>query len=269
MEAPACFQFKASFSPCTILQLTRYDLTQLELQLAATVARAPNFFLGTPVIIDLEKISHINDIDFITIKQMLTRIGLVPMGVRGGAKEQVILAATAGLPLVTVGKTATALAQTMPQTSPDSTTDNALLNPDGDAPSHSNQEESTTDKAGYELTPSKTLPRVHNTKLVTQPIRSGVQVYAKDGDLIIVGQVSAGAELLSDGHIHVYGPLRGRALAGLTGNTQARIFCRTLEAELVSIAGFYLTKEDMQVLPAHDGMIQIYLENDQVKIEAI
>jgi septum site-determining protein MinC len=82
--------------------------------------------------------------------------------------------------------------------------------------------------------------------------------------------VSPGAELFADGHIHVYGPLRGRAIAGVQGNQEARIFCRTLEAELVSIAGFYLTKEDMLTLPStNGGMLQIYLENEQVKIAAV
>ena len=102
------------------------------------------------------------------------------------------------------------------------------------------------------------------------PIRSGMQVYAKDSDLIVTAAVSHGAELLADGNIHIYGSLRGRVLAGVQGNMQARIFCRTLEdAELVSIAGYYLTKEDMQNAPAGDGMKQIYLENEQVRIEMI
>ena len=85
----------------------------------------------------------------------------------------------------------------------------------------------------------------------------------------MAAQVSPGAELLADGYIHVYGALRGRALAGIQGNTKARIFCRTLEAELVSIAGYYLTKEDMQDLPKHEGTIQIYLDNEKIKIEAM
>jgi septum site-determining protein MinC len=96
-----------------------------------------------------------------------------------------------------------------------------------------------------------------------------MQIYAKEGDLIVTAQVSAGAELMADGHIHVYGPLRGRAMAGVTGNTNARIFCRAMEAELISIAGYYLTKEDMQQLPESHGMIQVYLENGQVRIETI
>ena len=109
----------------------------------------------------------------------------------------------------------------------------------------------------------------HETKIVTTPIRSGMQVYAKERDLIVTSAVSPGAELFSDGNIHVYGALRGRAMAGVQGNKQARIFCRTLEAELVSIAGFYLTKEDLPTLSKRDEMVQIYLDNAQVRIETL
>ena len=119
-----------------------------------------------------------------------------------------------------------------------------------------------------EIDKQKNTEQAQQTKLVTYPIRSGMQVYAKNGDLIVTAAVSPGAELFSDGHIHVYGPLRGRALAGVQGNMQTRIFCRSLEAELVSISGYYLTKEDMQTFAA-TGMVQIFLENEKVRIEAI
>lgn len=107
------------------------------------------------------------------------------------------------------------------------------------------------------------------TRMVTTPVRSGTQIYAKEADLVVIASVSPGAELLADGNIHVYGPLRGRALAGVQGNRSARIFCTTLEAELVSIAGYYLTQEDMQaLLPNHD-MIQVYLEGDELRVEPV
>ena len=81
--------------------------------------------------------------------------------------------------------------------------------------------------------------------IITEPVRSGRQIYAARGDLIVMGPVSAGAELLADGNIHVYSSLRGRALAGISGDTNARIFCHSLEAELVSIAGLYRVSEDL------------------------
>ena len=100
-------------------------------------------------------------------------------------------------------------------------------------------------------------------KLVTQPVRSGTQIYAKGTDLIVVAPVSAGAEVIADGHIHVYGPLRGRAIAGAAGDQSARIFTQRLEAELVSIAGRYLVSEaiapELLQQPAQVALIDDHL----------
>lgn len=101
-------------------------------------------------------------------------------------------------------------------------------------------------------------------RLITEPVRSGQQIYAK-GDLIVVGSVSHGAELLAEGNIHVYGPLRGRALAGLRDNRAARIFCRALEAELISIAGYYRLAEDLE--SAQRGQpAQIHLDGENLHV---
>lgn len=82
-------------------------------------------------------------------------------------------------------------------------------------------------------------------RMLTDPVRSGQQVYAENSDLIVLGPVSAGAELIADGCIHVYGTLRGRAIAGANGNPNARIFCRRLEADLVAIAGVYMVADQI------------------------
>ena len=105
-------------------------------------------------------------------------------------------------------------------------------------------------------------------KLVTTHIRSGQQVYQTDGDLIVINTVNTGAEVLADGNIHVYGALRGRALAGVKGDTSARIFCQSLEAELISIAGKYKILESIAA-EWHGKAVQIYLEGDELKIEQI
>jgi septum site-determining protein MinC len=81
--------------------------------------------------------------------------------------------------------------------------------------------------------------------MLTDPVRSGQQVYAENSDLIVLAPVSSGAELIADGCIHVYGVLRGRAIAGATGNPQARIFCKRLEADLVAIAGIYMVADQI------------------------
>jgi septum site-determining protein MinC len=101
--------------------------------------------------------------------------------------------------------------------------------------------------------------------LITEPVRSGTQLYARGADLIVVKSVSAGAEIIADGNIHVYGTLRGRAIAGATGDGEARIFVRRLEAELVSIAGHYLVRDE--IAAGHIGQgAQILLEDERMVI---
>ncbi|MES2217708.1 MAG: septum site-determining protein MinC [Pseudomonadota bacterium] len=246
MENPTCFQLKTSFSACTILQLNHYDLDQLAAQIPAAVQKAPNFFLGSPVVIDLEQVAGLGTLDFKRIKQILLTNNLVPVGVRGGNEEQLLDAVTAGIPRITVGFGKAPKAE--PKSEPETTT-NEIPQPIKDT-----------------MITSSTFS---SAKIVTSAIRSGMSVYAKDADLIILASVSSGAEILADGNIHVYGQLRGRALAGVQGDTQARIFCRSLEAELVAIAGYYLVKEEMQNFFADEATVQVYLENEQIKIVAV
>lgn len=224
---PSCFQFTASFLPCMILHIYRYDVSEIEQQLINTIRRAPNLFNGALAAIDLDKIKNITGIDFLRLKHLLIAHHLVPIGIRGGSQAQQEAAIMDGFIILPPSK----------------------LN---------------TEKENHRKTQDNTI-----SKLITTPIRSGMQVYAKGTDLVVTAAVSAGAELFADGNIHIYGPLRGRAFAGVQGNTNARIFCRTLDAELLSIAGYYLTKEDMLVTKSQEGMIQIFLENSQIRMDAI
>jgi len=101
--------------------------------------------------------------------------------------------------------------------------------------------------------------------LIDKPVRTGQQIYARDTDLIVMGSIAPGAEVIADNNIHVYGPLRGRALCGVSGNTSTRIFCKSLEAELVSVAGNYRVleeiPEDLRGKPA-----QIWLDGEKLNI---
>jgi septum site-determining protein MinC len=103
------------------------------------------------------------------------------------------------------------------------------------------------------------------TRVVTQPVRSGTQIYARGGDLIVLSSVSPGAEIIADGHVHIYGTLRGRAIAGASGDTEARIFVGKLEAELLCVAGHYLVSE---AIPAeHIGQaVQVTLSDDRLTL---
>lgn len=104
--------------------------------------------------------------------------------------------------------------------------------------------------------------------LIDKPVRSGQTVYFPDGDVIVVGAVSSGAEVVAGGSIHVYGALRGRAMAGANGDTSARIFCRRIEAELLAIAGFYRTADELES-DLHGRAVQAWLDGDTMLIAAL
>lgn len=119
--------------------------------------------------------------------------------------------------------------------------------------------------------PKAPSPTASTAKVITQPVRSGQQIYAKNSDLIVLASVSPGAELLADGNIHIYGRLKGRALAGITGNPDTHIFCKTLEAELVAVAGHYWLSEDLQDLQAtlSKGGVHISLHQERLQIKTL
>lgn len=106
------------------------------------------------------------------------------------------------------------------------------------------------------------------TRVLTQPVRSGQQIYARGGDLIVVSTVSPGAEVLADGCIHVYGPLRGRALAGAQGDETARIFCQELDAELIAVAGRYRVSEDLDE-SMRGQRVQVQLQDESLIISPL
>ncbi|TGN42183.1 septum site-determining protein MinC, partial [Paracoccus liaowanqingii] len=110
-------------------------------------------------------------------------------------------------------------------------------------------------------------PPVQN-KVIRSPVRSGQMIVADQGDLTVIGSVASGAELVASGNIHVYGPLRGRAMAGCHGDESAHIFCQSLDAELVAIAGLYRTSETLEDA-ARQRCTHIYLEDEKLRMEVI
>jgi septum site-determining protein MinC len=230
-EIALMFQLKGGLYPLTALQLIGTNLLAFEEQLTAKIEQAPKFFYNAPVVIDLQKLAKPDaHIDYQQLVGILRSKKLIPVGIKGGTTEQQAAASFVGLPILQDSSRNPAKTETT------------------EAPSSSS--------AGKLPTPTEALPaadqepdaeiRGSNTKLITEPVRSGQQIYARGGDLIVLAPVSHGAELLADGHIHIYGPLRGRALAGVTGDETAHIFCQYLEAELISIAGQYKISEDIE-----------------------
>lgn len=244
IELEHCFKLKGSRVTITILELYDYDYQRFTEQLAETVQTAPDFFHQTPVILSLEKYHGDGFIDFIEIGELCREYGLVPVAVRGGSEEQAVSANVAGLPQLPASKEKAAPVEANTQAPP-------AVPPQATKAQTQEQQDDQSE-----------------TRLITTPVRSGQQIYAPNGDLIIIAPVSAGAEILASGNIHVYGPLRGRALAGVNGNNEARVFCQCLEAELISIAGCYKVNEDLREHHWKNA-IQARLEKDQLVIEPL
>ncbi len=110
-------------------------------------------------------------------------------------------------------------------------------------------------------------PQRRPARIIAEPVRSGQQIYAEHGDLVLLNSVSPGAEVIADGCVHVYGKLSGRAIAGARGDESARIFCRKMEAELVAIAGIYAVWEQMKDGPRGSAAMA-YLDHGRLRIEA-
>ena len=125
------------------------------------------------------------------------------------------------------------------------------------------------ENAQHETPSTPPAPAVRQTLVVEKPIRTGQQVYAENADLIVLGLVNEGAEVIADGHIHIYAPLRGRALAGAGGDQNARIFAQSMQAELVSIAGIYRTFDQQLPPHLHRQAVQIYLQKERLAIAAL
>jgi septum site-determining protein MinC len=202
-----------------------------ESELAQQVQRSPRFFLNAPVVLDLRgAVEFISEAEFVGARDTLRRHTLTLIGVQNAQPAQLDAAAAVGL---------------------------ASFAPNATQPARPRPAEPG---------PSSMPPGSGaKSRLVTQPVRSGTQIYVRGGDLVVTAPVSPGAEIMADGNIHVYGVLRGRALAGAGGDAEARIFCSRLEAELVSIAGHYLVSD--QLPPEQRGLpVQIALIDDRLTI---
>ncbi len=213
-----------------------------EAELAEQISRSPRFFLNAPVVLDLKDAAEFTaPAEFADAKDVLRRHTLTLVGVQNALPAQAEAAALAGL-------AGFAPNSTQPRRPPPAEPRSA----EPPAPRPEPARQSAPAAAAKAL-------------LVTQPVRSGTQIYARGADLVVTAAVSPGAELMADGNIHVYGPLRGRALAGASGDVDARIFCSRFEAELVSIAGHYLVSEQMP--QEQRGLpVQIALVDDRLTI---
>ena len=217
-NAPATFEIKSANLPLVALRLKSTDLDALAAELSRQYGDIPDFFDNDPLIVDLSPLpADAPGPDFVALIALLRFHRLAPLAFKGGTAQQAAAALAAGLvgaPDAATVKTATTAQQAIGQSPPAAPAEPPL--------------------AGAQL------PAL----VIDKPLRSGQQVYARGRDLVVMAMVNAGAEVIADGHIHVYAPLRGKAIAGARGNADARIFALSLEPELISIAGIYRTTEN-------------------------
>ncbi|MDF2446025.1 MAG: minC [Moraxellaceae bacterium] len=273
------FRIKGGTLSATVLELGAINPAALERQLAEKVAQAPQLFQHSPLVIALDKLGvEDGPLDLAGLLDTCRRHTLHPVGVRATRPDDLAQAASLGIAVLPGGRTRerelpAALAANhdggpesplplVPELSAELQQGNgAALNgaENNQAPAHSDPalaDPNTSASAAGELRPSR---------VVTQPVRGGQQIYVP-GDLVLLAPVSAGAEVMADGHIHVYAPLRGRALAGVQGDTGARIFCRELSAELIAIAGHFRIADDLRAQPLWGRSAQVCLEGDELKL---
>lgn len=229
------FEIKSGAVHLPVLKLLSNDVEQVSVQLKEKIRQAPDFFRHAPMVVDLHELFD-DAVDFPALVEAMHACGLVPVGVCGASERHIPAAREADLSLLT-------LARHEPPPRP----------------------------AEAARPPAEAKPRAEESaacKFIDQPVRSGQRIYAAGGDLVVLAQVSAGAEIMADGNIHVYGVLRGRALAGMQGNLGSRIFCHDLQAELVAIGGHYKIAENIDD-SVRGAPVQIYLKDNALIIDKI
>jgi len=258
--APAVFELKNTSLPLVSLVLKTTELAALADQLAAHLRDTPQLFNHDPVVVDLTALPRADVgadattdgeaatdeplLDFPALIELLKAHRMLPVAVAGASAAQLEAALAAGLgeapePVV-APKPARPVVQEVVR-------------------------EIEVIREVIVEVPAAQVP----TLVIDRPLRSGQQVYAKGGDLVVLAAVNFGAEVIADGHIHVYAPLRGKAIAGNKGNTQARIFSTCLEPELISIAGVYRTTETALPADVHGKPAQVRLVDDKLVMEPL
>ena len=236
------FEIKSASLPLVSFVLKSADITLIAQDLQTRLGDTPDFFDNDPVLIDLQ---HLDDqagpLDLPALLQLLRSFRMNPVALRPNNAAHEAAATLAGLFL-------TSEARTLPATP---TTHEVV------------REVEVIREVVREVAASST------AMVIDKPLRSGQHVYAKGRDLVVLAMVNPGAEIMADGHIHVYAPLRGKAIAGAKGDTSARIFTHSLEAELLSIAGVYRTSDAPLPKEVAGKAAQVWLVGDKLVMLAL
>jgi len=236
------FSIKSATFDAVRVVVATADLAALRESLAQRLAAAGSFFDNDPVVVDVMGVDA--RLDWPALIELLREYRMQPIGAVAMG-ENLLAAAEAGiapLPLRPVPPRAVApVAEAAAPAAPAAVAD--------------------ADPAPAEPSPS--------TLIIDRPMRSGQRVYARGGDAIVIGMVSNGAEVIADGNVHIYGPLRGKAMAGARGDTSARVFCTHLDPELIGIAGVYRTTDTPLPPEVRGQLAQVRLDGDRLIVEPL
>jgi septum site-determining protein MinC len=274
----AAFNLKAGLTPITTLLIQSNDLAQIQKELKEKVQQAPNMFIRLPCIFDFFELTQ--PIDLPSLQMLCHEFGMLPIGVKNAHADHHEL--LEHLELADFGKGSgkgNKGASKGARTSTQKSTNIASVSSEAVSAEEipealekfitisGKESVAEQDTESNKASETATIPTIMPKTTVHKfPVRSGQQLRA-EGDLIIFGIVSTGAEVLAGGSIHIFGPLRGRALAGINGNSEATISCQALEAELVAIAGEYRLFEDSEQHCKQATLIQ--LDNGRLNIESL
>lgn len=259
-------ELKGSVFTLPVLCIRSSDLDAIDVLLAERLSKSPQFFENAPIVVDLEALRDSPDpIDFGGFVHLMRARHLFPVGVQNGSARQNEAAMAAGL-AVLKGRAMKEL--------PKAASWRKGASGKSAKESISEFEPEIEASASEPPQPPAASDPIHAppsniAKVVHQPVRSGQRVIARNGDLIVLAAVNAGAEIIAEGNIHVYAPLRGRALAGVSGDTDARIFCQQMEAELVAVAGNYRVFEDNMPPEIRGKAVQVFLNGEQLVVEPL
>jgi septum site-determining protein MinC len=230
----------------TVLRLRSTDVELVERQLRVKTAQLPSLFLDAPVLVDLAGLGdEARSLPLGELVRAMRACKLVPVAVANVPDDLRGAVSDAGLGLwrAPLGG--------RPRATPDDDAETPA--PESAAPAP--------------VTAPARAP-FSGPVVVTKPVRGGQVIHARDNDLVVLAPVNPGAQVIADGHLHVYAPLRGRAVAGASGLPGARIFCQKLEAELVAVSGAYVSAEE---IPAElrGRAVQVFLENGECRLVAL
>jgi len=245
-------QLKGEMSMLNVLHIQDNDVTKVCAELEQKRDEAPQFFMQSPLVIDGSELNgNALDFDFSALRKGLLDLGFIPIGIRNFPEAANNLIRESGWAIMRAQQAASNAVNTKSEPVEEKTV-------------QAESEAKNTNPAAQ----TAQATAMKSAMTVDRPVRSGQQIYAANADMTVLAPTSAGSEIMADGSIHIYGALRGRVLAGAQGNENARIYCQSLQAELVAIAGRYQLLDELDTdLKGKPAMIR--LEGEKLIVEAL